>query len=160
PGVRFKKSSMPFVQMENISLFLRACQSPPLNLQEHDMFLTVDLYESKDPAQVLQCIGAFSRAANSINPSSFPNPIGPRNNRGVLSPQSTGSPSTPIRGRGMSNASNASNSTLGIGSRPSLNPTRTGGSGSGRWSPTKSPTNNGSTSPPVVSSWSRKEHEG
>ena len=151
---------MPFVQMENISHFLRACQAPPLNLQQHDMFLTVDLYEQKDPTQVLQCLGAFSRAANNVNPSTFPTAIGPRSNRGVLSPQSTG-PTTPtgMRGRGISNASNASSSVYGRG--PVLAPSKTGGSSSGRWSPTKSPPpQNGSTSPVNVSSWSTKAHEG
>ncbi|KAK3333581.1 hypothetical protein B0T19DRAFT_130009 [Cercophora scortea] len=162
PGVRFKQSAMPFVQMENISLFLRACQAPPLNLQEHDMFLTVDLYEQKDPTQVLQCLGAFSRAANAVNPSAFPAPIGPRTARsGVMSPQSTG-PVTPtqtgLRGRGASNASNASSSVYGRG--PALMSSKTGDSSSGRWSPTKSPSQNGSSSPVNTSSWSRKEHEG
>ncbi|PKS10008.1 hypothetical protein jhhlp_004633 [Lomentospora prolificans] len=157
PGLRYKQSAMPFVQMENISLFLRACKSPPLNLQEHDVFLTVDLYEQKDPAQVLQCLGAFSRAANKLNPSAFPSAIGPKPRSGVMSPQSTGAPATPLRGRGISNASNTSSA---YGSRTVLAPSKTGDSGSGRWSPTKSPTN-GSTSPGVaVSSWSRREHEG
>ncbi|OIW33097.1 hypothetical protein CONLIGDRAFT_666467 [Coniochaeta ligniaria NRRL 30616] len=165
PGIKFKKSAMPFIQMENISHFLRACQSPPLNLQDHDMFLTVDLYEQKDPAQVLQCLGSFSRAAARVNPSTFPSAIGARTARGggVLSPQSTG-PATPtsrggndLRGRGTSNASNAS-SAYGRGA-PSLTASRTG---EGRWSPTKSPTGNGgSGSPPVnVSSWSTRAHEG
>ncbi|KAJ5125456.1 hypothetical protein N7526_007633 [Penicillium atrosanguineum] len=72
PGVRYKQSSMPFVQMENISHFLRACQMPPLSLPPHDVFLTVDLYEAKDPAQVLQCLAAFSRRANALQPSKFP----------------------------------------------------------------------------------------
>ncbi|KAK0646136.1 hypothetical protein B0T16DRAFT_154085 [Cercophora newfieldiana] len=160
PGVKFKQSAMPFVQMENISHFLRACQAPPLNLQQHDMFLTVDLYEQKDPAQVLQCLGAFSRAANNANPSAFPTAIGPRANRGAMSPQPTG-PTTPtgLRGRGISNASNASSSIYGRA--PTLAPSKTGDSASGRWSPTKSPPpQNGSTSPVNVSSWSRKEHEG
>jgi hypothetical protein len=150
--------------MENISHFLRTCQSPPFNLPDHDMFLTVDLYEQKDPAQVLQCLGAFSRAAHRINPSAFPSAIGARSGRGgVLSPQSTG-PATPtgrndIRGRGTSNASNAS-SAYGRGA-PTLTASKTGDTGSGRWSPTKSPTNNGSSSPPVsVSSWSTRAHEG
>ncbi|GJC90988.1 transgelin [Colletotrichum liriopes] len=146
PGVKFKKSAMPFVQMENISHFLRACKQPPLNLQDHDVFLTVDLFEQKDPAQVLQCLGAFSRAAHAANPSNFPSPIGSKS-RGVMSPQGTGrgTPS-PTRSRGFSNAS-------GFGSpRPNLSNAKTGDSGSGRWSPTKP------TSP--VSSWSRKEHEG
>src|SRR5271163_450486 len=91
PGIKFKPSPMPFVQMENISHFLRACQAPPLNLQPHDVFLTVDLYESKDPAQVIQCIGAFSRRANAINPTVFPRPIGAKSKAGVISPQFSGS---------------------------------------------------------------------
>ncbi|KAL2200986.1 hypothetical protein P885DRAFT_26141 [Corynascus similis CBS 632.67] len=159
PGVKFKKSPMPFVQMENISHFLRACQAPPLNLQQHDMFLTVDLYEQKDPAQVLQCLGAFSRAANNVNPSAFPTPIGPRSSRtGLVSPDSTG-PTTPtgLRGRGVSNASNTSSSLYG---KPSMGPVKTGDSGSGRWSPTKSPTQGASSPPPPVSSWSKREQEG
>lgn len=159
PGVKFKKSPMPFVQMENISHFLRACQAPPLNLQQHDMFLTVDLYEQKDPAQVLQCIGAFSRAANSVNPSAFPVSIGPRSARaGAMSPQPTPTTPTGLRARGMSNASNTSSSLYGKG--PALAPARTGDSGSGRWSPTKSPTQGTSSPPPPVSSWSKREHEG
>lgn len=78
---------MPFVQMENISQFLKACQTPPLSLKEHDVFLTVDLYEGKDPAQVLQCLSAFSRRAHAIAPAKFPNPLGPK----TISPQNTGS---------------------------------------------------------------------
>ncbi|KAI0909654.1 hypothetical protein F4823DRAFT_418901 [Ustulina deusta] len=153
PGVKFKQSAMPFVQMENVSHFLRACQSPPLNLQEHDMFLTVDLYEQKDPAQVLQCIGAFSRAAHAVNPDAFPSPIGPKS-RGMLSPQPTGGYSTP-RNRGLSNVSATSPS---YGSRSGLVVSRTGDS-SGRWSPTRSPASDRVGSP-TVSSWSRKDHEG
>ncbi|PNY24110.1 Transgelin, partial [Tolypocladium capitatum] len=160
PGVKFKQSAMPFVQMENISHFLRACQVPPLNLQQHDTFLTVDLYEQKDPAQVLQCLGAFSRAARAANPSRFPTVIGPRTRAGPMSPQGTG-PVTPtgLRDRGGSSASNAS-SAYG-GSKPVL-PHRTGDSTPGRRSPTKShtktPPNGGS--PTHVSSWSKREHEG
>ncbi|KAI0406639.1 hypothetical protein F4802DRAFT_88802 [Xylaria palmicola] len=152
PGVKFKQSAMPFVQMENISHFLRACQSPPLNLQEHDMFLTVDLYEQKDPTQVLQCIGAFSRAAHAVNPSAFPSPIGPKS-RGPLSPQATGL-STP-RNRGLSSVSATSPT---YGSRPGPSSSATGDS-LGRWSPTRSPTSDRVGSP-TVSSWSKKDHEG
>ncbi|KAF2813719.1 uncharacterized protein BDZ99DRAFT_495359 [Mytilinidion resinicola] len=84
PGIKYKKSAMPFIQMENISHFLRACEMAPLNMP-------VDLYESKDPAQVLQCLRAFSRVANSVNPSNFPNTIGPRHgDPGALSPTTTG----------------------------------------------------------------------
>lgn len=141
---------MPFVQMENISLFLRACQQSPLNLHQHDTFLTVDLFEQKDPTQVLQCIGAFSRAAHAASPRNFPRALGPKNSSN-LTPQGTGSRTpTGTRDRG---ASVNSNSSYG---RPALNH-RTGDSGSGRWSPTKSPS---ASSPGPVSSWSNKEHEG
>ena len=91
PGVKYKKLSAPFVQMENISHFLRACQLPPLNLPPHDVFLTVDLYEAKDPAQVLQCIAAFSRRANTLAPNKFPRTVGPQSKRSVISPNATGS---------------------------------------------------------------------
>lgn len=152
---------MPFVQMENISHFLRACKSPPLNLQEHDMFLTVDLYESKDPAQVLQCLGAFSRAANNANPSTFPTAIGPR--VGGLSPQRTGTPGllspTPTSANRPRRLSNSSNASSVHNSRPPLlTASKTGGSVSGRWSPNKSPTNGPKS--PSVSSWSSRAHEG
>lgn len=149
---------MPFVQMENISHFLRACQSPPLNLQQHDTFLTVDLYEQKDPAQVLQCLGAFSRAAHDANPGRFPEPIGPKTRAaGGISPQASGYGSpTGLRGRGTSITSNSSSA---YGSRPVL-PHRTGDTTpTGRRSPTKSPTANPG-SPGPVSSWSKREHEG
>lgn len=159
PGIRFKQSAMPFVQMENISHFLRACQSPPLNLQQHDTFLTVDLYEQKDPAQVLQCLGAFSRAAHDANPGRFPEPIGPKTRAaGGISPQASGYASpTGLRGRGTSTNSNSSSA---YGSRPVFPPQRTGDTTpTGRRSPTKSPTAN-PASPGPVSSWSKREHEG
>ncbi|KAJ5814818.1 hypothetical protein N7474_006595 [Penicillium riverlandense] len=93
PGVKYKQSPMPFVQMENISHFLRACQMAPLNLPPHDVFLTVDLYEAKDPAQVLQCLAAFSRRAHALQPGKFPRSVGPQSKRGVISPDATGSSS-------------------------------------------------------------------
>ncbi|KAL4803598.1 hypothetical protein BDV18DRAFT_144017 [Aspergillus unguis] len=107
PGVKYKQSSMPFVQMENISHFLRACQLPPLSLPPHDVFLTVDLYEAKDPAQVLQCISAFSRRASAIEPGKFPRAIGVQSKSGTLSPSLTGSSQglgTPTKARGVGDA--------------------------------------------------------
>lgn len=151
---------MPFVQMENISHFLRACKSPPLNLQAHDIFQTVDLYENKDPAQVLTCIGAFSRKANAIEPSKFLTAIGPRSKAGPMSPASTGgydSGATSYgRPRGASNTSAtssvASAAMPGAGGRNS--PSRLSNSTYG--------TNNADTksSSGGVSSWSRKTDEG
>ncbi|KAJ5391401.1 Smooth muscle protein/calponin [Penicillium cosmopolitanum] len=80
--------------------------SPP-----HDVFLTVDLYEAKDPAQVLQCLASFSRRANTLHPGIFPRSVGPQSKRGVVSPNATGSSSqgsyTPRTGRASSNASDA-----------------------------------------------------
>ncbi len=161
PGVKYKPSRMPFVQMENISHFLRACQSPPLNLQPHDVFLTVDLYEQKDPAQVLQCIGAFSRAANKVQPSKFPTAIGPKARGGLVSPERTGAVgggSYGNRQRGISTTSNAS-SGYDAARSGTVTPQKTAET-SGRWSPTK-PTRPG-MSPTTIStsSWSSKRDEG
>lgn len=149
---------MPFVQRENISHFVRACQTPPLGLPDHDIFLTDDLYEAKDPAQVLQCIVAFSRRANAVNPSAFPRIIGAKSKANFVSPQLSGTSQNnysrppiglPTRERGSSNASDSS-ATI-------WNPLAKG-SYSGRISPTKG---SGSKSPPgSVSSWSKRGDEG
>lgn len=150
---------MPFTQRENISHFLTACENPPFNLPSHDRFLTVDLYDEKDPAQVIQCLGAFSRVASSINPSRFPTAIGPK--KGAPSPTrkvADGSPyatTTPLRtGREISNASQGSNdskyTTRSPPSARTMSPTMTGGS-------TTSKTPDSTTrSPPNVSSWSKR----
>lgn len=157
---------MPFVQMENISHFLRACELAPLNLPSHDRFLTVDLYDGKDPTQVLQCIAAFSRRANAINPSAFPNTLGAKSKGSSMSPQGTGSsgPRSPAyittsttRSRGTSNATPESPSIT-------FNPLNRAAY-SGRISPTKStPTNTlgrgGLASGGTVSTWSNAADEG
>lgn len=75
---------MPFVQMENISQFLTTVSNPPISLPPHDRFLTVDLYEKKDPAQVIQCLGAFSRVAHNIAPDKFPETVGGLKSSGAL----------------------------------------------------------------------------
>lgn len=148
PGVKYKESTMPFVQMENISHFLRACQLAPLSLPPHDVFLTVDLYERKDPAQVLQCLAAFSRRANAIQPSKFPYPIGGlKTKSGLVSPQGTGpSYGLSTRSRGVSNVSQSGSASIA--------PMRD--TSSGRVSPHKSP----SSPPAAFSSWSKRSDEG
>ncbi|KAF2744634.1 hypothetical protein M011DRAFT_470234 [Sporormia fimetaria CBS 119925] len=165
PGVKFKKSSMPFIQMENISHFLRACEQPPLNMPSHDRFLTVDLYESKDPAQVLQCLSAFSRVANSVNPANFPTTIGPRRGAAPQSPTPASTPmesgtvKAPAYSRSRGTSTGTGSTTFNPLSRPpaerALSPTLTGGSNASR-------TSNGiPKSPPgSVSSWSKKTDEG
>ncbi|KAI9802550.1 MAG: hypothetical protein M1833_001622 [Piccolia ochrophora] len=168
-SVKYKASSMPFVQMENISHFLRAIQQPPIGLHPHDVFLTVDLYEAKDPAQVLTCLGAFSRRANSLKPSTFNCSIGPKSRAGGgVSPQRTGGRGTPttssggasfMRERGTSGASQASSTTFNPRFGPSTNavsPTHTGGSSNSR----ASANGTGPLSPHgATSSWSKKSDE-
>src|ERR1700761_2668003 len=129
PGIKFKKSQMPFIQMENISHFLRACEGPPFNLPSHDRFLTVDLYESKDPAQVLQCLGAFSRVANQTNPARFPTTLGPKR-AGVMSPNMTGD-SNGVGGR-YSPTRNGNPSASMPSAARALSPALTGGSNASR----------------------------
>lgn len=63
----FKVSKMPFVQMENISAFLRACEK--FGVEQHELFETVDLYEMKDPIQVAITLRSLSRHAHLVNPN-------------------------------------------------------------------------------------------
>lgn len=76
PTLKPKASNMPFVQMEQIAAFINVISKPPISLPAHDLFLTVDLFEKKDPAQVVQCLTSFSRIANAISPQNFPSIIG------------------------------------------------------------------------------------
>lgn len=64
PNVGIKSinsSKMAFKQMENINNFLKAATAMDVN--QTDMFQTVDLYEGQNIAQVINGIGAFSRKA-------------------------------------------------------------------------------------------------
>ena len=51
----------PFKQMENISMFLRACRS--LGVPEHDVFTTVDLFEGKRIRTVQICVFRLAECA-------------------------------------------------------------------------------------------------
>ncbi|KAH3899504.1 related to Transgelin [Saccharomycodes ludwigii] len=73
--IKWKCSKIPFIQMEQISLFLQFCKQ--YGVPEDELFQTVDLFEKKDPAQVYQTIKSLSRYANLKNPSLFP-VIGPK----------------------------------------------------------------------------------
>lgn len=171
PGIKYKASSMPFQQMENISHFLRACEMPPLNLPSHDRFLTVDLYDAKDPAQVVQCIGSFSRAANTVNAGRFPRPIGPRRAASPTKKASridavSGSTGSMSRARAVSNTSQGSeqahsSKSPSAGVSRVMSPSLTGGSNSSKATNTTS-TTNGSIrqAKSNVSSWSKKTDEG
>lgn len=155
PGVKYKASNMPFVQMENISHFLRACEMPPLSLPAHDRFLTVDLYDKKDPAQVLQCIAAFSRRANQVNPSTFRTTIGAKSKGGAMSPENTGPGSSPYTPRVVGYTTNAPRTeTSPVTTFNPLN--KAAYATSGRTSPTKSNSlsRGGLATGGAVSSWS------
>lgn len=159
PGIKFKQSNMPFVQMENISHFLKACEMPPLNLPAHDRFLTVDLYDNKDPAQVLQCIAAFSRRANVVNPSAFPNTLGAKSKGSSMSPQGTGS----SQGAYGSKSPQYTTNVPKVETSPAtaFNPLNRAAY-SGRISPTKasSLSRGGLATGGPTSSWSSKDDEG
>lgn len=53
--------------MENIAAFLRAVEA--IGVPHHELFETVDLYELKDPVQVLITIRSLSRHAHQKNPN-------------------------------------------------------------------------------------------
>eukprot|EP00633_Aureoumbra_lagunensis_P001000 CAMPEP_0197302754 /NCGR_PEP_ID=MMETSP0890-20130614/51246_1 /TAXON_ID=44058 ORGANISM="Aureoumbra lagunensis, Strain CCMP1510" /NCGR_SAMPLE_ID=MMETSP0890 /ASSEMBLY_ACC=CAM_ASM_000533 /LENGTH=296 /DNA_ID=CAMNT_0042782441 /DNA_START=76 /DNA_END=966 /DNA_ORIENTATION=+ len=54
---KVNKGAMPFVQMENISSFIRAIKA--LGVKPESCFDTVDLYKGQDIAKVIQTIHAF-----------------------------------------------------------------------------------------------------
>lgn len=76
PCLKYKSSKMPFMQMENISFFLKTCEA--IGVPHDEIFQTIDLYERKDPYQVIITILSFSRRANETNSTNFPNVIGPK----------------------------------------------------------------------------------
>jgi hypothetical protein len=159
PGIRFKKSKMPFIQMENISHFLKACEMPPLNMHAHDRFLTVDLFESKDPAQVLQCLGAFSRQAHAVNPSAFKSIIGPKKSGTPATPSGSGAVPASQYGSIRASAYRTNSPPKPSAAMPSYNramsPALTGGSNGSQ----KAGSTSGKSSGPV-SSWSSRADEG
>lgn len=76
PCLKYKSSRMPFIQMENISFFLKACEI--IGISHDEIFQTIDLYERKDPYQIIITLVSFSRRANEINSANFPETIGPK----------------------------------------------------------------------------------
>ena len=145
PGIKFKQSSMPFIQMENISHFLKACEMSPLNMPAHDRFLTVDLYEAKDPAQVLQCLTAFSRQAHAARPDAIRTTIGPKKSSSAMSP--------PIGNRYSNGGPSSRSASPTKSTATAMSPALTGGSARSERSAT-------AVSPPsAVSSWSKRVDE-
>ncbi|CAL1536503.1 unnamed protein product [Lymnaea stagnalis] len=67
PGIITKKinnSKMPFLQMENTSNFLEACEK--IGISKTDLFQTVDLYDKINMVQVVNCIYALGRKAPKV----------------------------------------------------------------------------------------------
>lgn len=56
--------TLPFKQMENIAHYIQACKT--LGMKENTLFQTVDLYDAKDPAQVLNNINNLALFASSL----------------------------------------------------------------------------------------------
>ncbi len=69
---RINTSKMPFKQMENISIFLRACRT--FGVPEYSLFETVDLFEEKDLSLVIRCIHSLG----GVVQRSCPDYSGPR----------------------------------------------------------------------------------
>lgn len=76
PTAKCRNSRMPFIQMENIMFFLQFCEM--VGVAHDEIFQTVDLFERKDPYQVVVTLMAFSRIANRNQPDKFQTVIGPR----------------------------------------------------------------------------------
>lgn len=74
-SAKAKQSAMPFVQMENIASFLAAART--VGITDREMFLTVDLYEKKDPRQVLVMLSSLSRHAYNQGLTRI-EPVGPK----------------------------------------------------------------------------------
>lgn len=72
--IKANSSKMAFKQMENISKFLTALEQ--YGVAKSDLFQTVDLYESQNMWQVVCCIHALGRKAQSMG---YPGPtLGPK----------------------------------------------------------------------------------
>lgn len=76
PCSKYKNSKMPFVQMENISFFLKTCEM--IGVPHDEIFQTIDLFEAKDPYQIIVTLVSFSRQAHENNPGNFPTLLGPK----------------------------------------------------------------------------------
>jgi hypothetical protein len=65
PGIvkKVNKMKMAFMQMENIGSFLAAAHV--LGVDSSESFMTVDLYEAKNPGAVLLCLAVLKRVSVS-----------------------------------------------------------------------------------------------
>jgi len=73
---KINKMKMPFMQMENIAMFLQGCRV--VGVADHDCFETVDLYEQKDLGVVVSCLHALGRAVQKNVPDWDGPTLGPK----------------------------------------------------------------------------------
>jgi hypothetical protein len=73
---KINKMKMPFMQMENIAMFLQGCRA--VGVADHDCFETVDLYEQKDLGVVVSCLHALGRAVQKNVPDWDGPVLGPK----------------------------------------------------------------------------------
>ena len=68
PGIvkKINKMKMAFMQMENIGSFLAAAGA--IGVDASESFMTVDLYEAKNPGAVLLCLASLKRCC-ALGPS-------------------------------------------------------------------------------------------
>lgn len=95
--IKYKESSMPFIQMENISNFLNFIKA--YGVPQDEIFTTIDLYEEQDTTIVLQTIVSLSRYAHERDPSKY-EVIGPK----LAKKKPPVKPSKPIHLKGWSTA--------------------------------------------------------
>jgi hypothetical protein len=73
---KINQMKMPFMQMENIAMFLQGCRF--VGVADHDCFETVDLYEQKDLGVVVSCLHALGRAVQKNVPTWNGPVLGPK----------------------------------------------------------------------------------
>ena len=64
-----KPATMTFQQMELIEAFNTKIKGPPLNIPEHSVFATADLYEKQNMVQVITCLESVARRVSTLSSS-------------------------------------------------------------------------------------------
>ncbi|GMM28934.1 Scp1 protein [Martiniozyma asiatica (nom. inval.)] len=98
-SIKFKNSSIAFVQMENIEKFINFCKSPACGVSQDELFQTIDLFESNDPYQVIVTIRALSRIIHERSNGKYPL-IGPKISKKHTPPPIPKKPKSLVMGKG------------------------------------------------------------
>ncbi|KAG0672427.1 hypothetical protein C6P40_002775 [Pichia californica] len=96
-SIKFKKSKLAFVQMENIEKFLNFCKIN--GVSQDELFQTIDLYEEKDPYQVIMSLQSLSRVINNKFPNKY-SLIGPNISKKHERPKVPNKPKHLVMGQG------------------------------------------------------------